>query len=227
MKRIVLYTFISLGFVSCKKKSELAPTPAIAVLQSPVKNESCNTGKILSATESSVTFNWSLTKNAESYELSIKNLLTNDLTSVTTDVNLASVTLKRNTPYSWFVTAKSSKTTSTSKSEVWKFYNSGLSATSYAPFPAEIITPKMNDVAAVANNRTTLTWAGLDVDNDIAAYDIYFGNNSTPPLFQANVAANITSLSVTVNPNTYYWKVVTKDSKGNTSDSGVFMFVVN
>jgi hypothetical protein len=65
------------------------------------------------------------------------------------------------------------------------------------------------------------------VDNDIAGYDVYFGANPSPALYQGNLAPTVTTLSVTVTTNTYYWKVITKDGKGNSSDSGVFKFVVN
>ena len=213
--------------LSCKKKSEPIPAPDAAILSTPLKNESCNTGTVISATESTVVFNWAVAKNTETYELSIKNLLSNESSSQVVTSNTASVTLKRNTPYSWYVTSKSSKTAVITKSEVWKFYNSGLTATSYAPFPAEIVAPKMNDIATVSGGKVTLSWAGLDVDNDIIGYDVYFGANPSPALYQGNLAANVTTLSVTVTTNTYYWKVISKDVKGNSSDSGVFKFVVN
>lgn len=215
------------AFFSCKKKSDPIPAPSAALLTSPLKNESCNTGTVLSNTESTVVFNWAIAKNTETYELSIKNLLSNEICSQIAISNTATATLKRNTPYSWFVTSKSSKTAEINKSEVWKFYNAGPTSTNYAPFPAEIVAPKMNDVATLSGGKVILSWTGLDVDKDITGYDIFFGANSSPALYQGNLAANVTTLNVTASTNTYYWKVITKDSKGNSSDSGVFKFVVN
>jgi hypothetical protein len=227
MRRIGIYILLVSVLFSCKKKSEPIPAPSAALLTSPLKNESCNTGTALSATESTVVFNWAIASNTETYELSIRNLLSNEVSTKIASSNTASATLKRNTPYSWFVTSKSSRTAEINKSEVWKFYNAGLSTTSYAPFPAEIVAPKMNDIAIVSGGKATLSWTGLDVDNDIVGYDVYFGANASPVLYQGNLAANVTTLSVTVTTNTYYWKIITKDSKGNSSDSGVFKFVVN
>jgi hypothetical protein len=36
----------------------------------------------------------------------------------------------------------------------------------------------------------------------------------------------LNNVSVT-SKNTYYWKIVTKDSQGNSSDSDIFVFKVN
>ena len=227
MKQIGIYILLIGVLISCKKKNEPIPAPDAAILSTPLKNESCNTGTIISATESTVVFNWAIAKNTETYELNIKNLLTSEVLNTVATSNTASVTLKRNTPYSWFVKSKSSKTAEATQSEVWKFYNSGPINTFFAPFPADIIAPKMGDVATVTAGKVTLIWAGLDVDNDISGYDVYFGTGASPALFQANLASNVTTLSITATSNTYYWKVISKDSKGNSSDSGVFMFKVN
>jgi len=53
------------------------------------------------------------------------------------------------------------------------------------------------------------------------------GTTNSPSVLQSNLTTSVLN-NVTVNSAvTYYWKVVTKDLKGNTSDSGVYSFTVN
>ncbi|HEY0667793.1 MAG TPA: hypothetical protein VGD22_06430, partial [Sphingobacteriaceae bacterium] len=119
-----------------------------------------------------------------------------------------------------------SKSTVTVKSAVWKFYNSGPGVTAYAPFPAEILSPAMGQVVTPISGKITLDWEGSDVDGDIINYDVYIGTGSTPALLKEKLTASVLS-DVSVNSNTtYYWKIITRDSKGNTSDTGVHQFKV-
>jgi len=201
------------------------PAPAKALLTAPAQNEACITGTDISASQSSVTFTWSAAANAESYDVVIKNLLTNTSSTHAATQTTLQIPLLKGTPYSWYVKAKTTKTTSTSQSDIWKFYNSGNAQTSYAPFPAEAINPAFG--TNVLAGKVTLKWTGSDVDDDIVSYAIYLGITSTPALLNGNVAVKELP-DVTVSANTtYYWKVVTKDSAGNTSDSGVFQFKVD
>lgn len=231
MKRL-LFPIICFTVLSCGKGGGSAPQPAInppakATLSLPAQNEACTTGTIISATESTVSFTWQTAANTDSYELTVKNLNTNAVINRTTSSTAADVILARNTPYSWFVTSKSTKTTTTAQSDTWKFYNSGPGVVAYAPFPAEILSPTMNQAVTASGGKITLDWNGSDVDNDITTYDIYLGTTTTPAVLQSNVTASIlTNVSVS-SGTSYYWKVVTKDSKGNTSDSGLYRFSVN
>lgn len=228
--RLISIYIILLLLISCGKKKAavpVAPSPSAATLTAPAQNEACNTGTTVSATESTVQLLWSAASNAESYEVSIKNLLNNATITQSSASNTLSVNLLINTPYSWYVTSKSSKTSATALSEIWKFYNSGPGILNYAPFPAEIISPTYNQSVNAANGKITLDWNGNDVDNDISTYDVYLGTTNNPALLQANLTASIIN-DVAVNASTtYYWKVVTKDSKGNSSDSGLFKFTIN
>jgi hypothetical protein len=231
MKRLIFLLICLIGF-SCGKGGGSNPQPAInppakAILSLPAQNEACTTGTVISATESTVSFTWQTAANADSYELSIKNLNTNAVISRTTSSTSENVILARNTPYSWYVTSKSTKITTTAQSDTWKFYNSGPGTVAYAPFPAEILSPTMNQAVTASAGKITLDWNGTDVDNDITTYDIYLGTTSTPALLQSNVTASILSNVSVNNATSYYWKVITKDSKGNTSDSGLYRFSVN
>ncbi len=226
MKKHLLLLLLCLSVLGCKKPKKVDP-PTKAVLSLPSNNEACTSGTIVSTTLSSIVFKWAASQNAESYELSIKNLETGVTTTQTTTAAELSVTLARNTPYSWTVKSISSKTSTTAQSDTWKFYNVGEALTSYAPFPAEIVTPKMAQRMTPVAGKISLDWTGSDVDSDIANYDIYLGTTTSPTLLKANqVDSALPDVAVNAG-TTYYWKVITRDNKGNTSDSGIFIFYTN
>jgi hypothetical protein len=210
------------------KQDTPTPPPGKATLTFPAQNSVCTTGTVLSDTLSSITFTWTASTNTDSYEVDIINLLTNSLKTQTVNTNQISVNLTRNTPFSWYIVSKSNKVSNTAQSDVWKFYNSGLGVSSHPPFPADLTSPGFGqNVSASAFGTVNLTWTGSDVDNDIIGYDLYFGTTSAPPVFITNIP-NMYSNSVNVvSGKTYYWKVVTKDSQGNTSDSDVYQFTVD
>ena len=215
---------------SCKKSSSPEPVknPAKSVLSFPAQNEACTTGTIISNTQSSIEFKWNKSENTDSYELVLKNLESGTITNHPAGANnQLTITLTRNTPYSWYIISKLAASTSPAQSETWKFYNAGPATSSYAPFPADALTPVMGANVTATGGKVTLSWTGSDADNDIASYDVYLGTTNTPAVLSANVKASPLA-DVAVNANTtYYWKVITKDAKGNTSDSGVYQFKVN
>jgi hypothetical protein len=235
MKKLGLYILILTGIITACSKGSDSPAPVVtpekAVLRLPAKDEVCLNGVSVSNTESTVRFEWTNANNAQSYELVIKNLLTNTLTNRVVNTNFIDINLLKDTPYSWYVISKSSKTSATAESDTWKFYNAGSGKTNYAPFPAEIVSPTYNQ--AVGSGNINLQWKGADTDNDITGYEVYFGtsetdvNNKSSSLSRT-VAANLSSTAVTTNPGTtYYWKVITKDAKNNSSDSGLYKFRTN
>jgi hypothetical protein len=229
--------FLLIGYVlvlSCGKKDTQEPippvpvpqAPAAAVLTFPLQNEECTAGVVVSSTQSTIPFSWNSAENAESYEVHVKNLENGISLSQSTMQTSLGLTLNRNTPYSWYIVSKSSKSATATTSATWKFYNSGPGKTTYAPFPAEIVSPAMGQKLS-AVEKITLDWNGNDVDEDILNYDVYFGSSQSPALFKEKVLESILH-EVNVNPNTtYYWKVITRDKEGNSSDSGVFMFSMN
>lgn len=200
--------------------------PAQAVLTFPLQNSACTTGTVLSNTQSSITFTWQASANTDSYEVDIKNLLTNVTTSQTTSTNQLTVTLSRNTPFSWDVISKSSQSANTAQSATWKFYNSGLGVSSHPPFPADLLTPGLTQSVTNQGNAINLTWSGSDADNDIAGYDVYFGTAVSPPLLKSGVPDMFLNNVSVASGYTYYWKIVTKDSQGNSSDSDIYQFAV-
>jgi hypothetical protein len=203
----------------------LAPEKSTLVF--PAQNQVCTQGAVVSATQSTITFKWNSAANAESYDLNLTNLFTGSTSTQTSNQAQMDITLARNTPYSWSIVSKSSKNTTTAQSDTWKFYNAGPGVVNYAPFPAEAVSPILGQTVTATGGKITLSWTGSDADNDIVSYDVYFGTTTTPALYQANVTAmSVANVTVT-SGNTYYWKIITRDAQGNTSDAGIFSFKVN
>lgn len=226
MRKGLLFLVIIILYQSCggKKSAPIpATTPGKAVLATPAKNSLCVTGAAISATESSVTFSWNASDNTDEYDLVVKNLLTSTISNQTTPLTQLAVTLLQNTPYSWYIVSKSKKNSTTTQSDSWKFYNSGSGIITYAPFPAEIISPAPNEI--ITSATADLSWKGSATDpSTIANYDIYFGSTNTPLVFKTNLTDTVLKSVNLASNTTYYWRVVTRDISGNTSDSGLFQF---
>ncbi len=220
---ILLVLFFLAG---CKNNPPVLP-PSKATLIFPEKNSACVTGAIISDSQSSITFTWNSADHADKYTLQLKNLLTGLITTKTVTNNQLTDTLLRNTPYSWFVRAKSNSSPITSQSDTWRFYNSGLGVNSHPPFPADNLSPALGAVATVVSAKINLTWTTADPDNDITGYDVYFGTTTTPASIKTNITTTFVNDIAVVSGTKYYWKVITKDAAGNTSDSGLFQFTVN
>lgn len=196
--------------------------PEVATLVSPIKNEECNQGNIISKTESTVVFQWNKSNNTNNYTIVVKNLNTDAVQEKTTSSNTTSLTLLRGVPYSWHVISKSDKTTKIATSETWNLFNAGEAEENYAPFPASIISPKMG---STTTNPVNLEWLGSDLDNDISTFDIYLGTTNPPTQLQKENTNTSIESNVLLNSDTvYYWMVVTKDQAGNTSKSPIFEF---
>ncbi|WP_299114850.1 hypothetical protein [uncultured Winogradskyella sp.] len=188
----------------------------------PFESSLCTEGTNITPTESTVLFEWEPNNNAQSYILSIENLSTNSITEYETEDFIYPVTIERAIAYRWFVNYVYNN--EILESEIWNFYNAGEAIQTYPPFQAEIISPTMAETLP-STNSVTLLWSGSDVDNDIVGYDVYIGTSNPPVVDTTNITVN--QLQITVTPgNIYYWKVVTKDAAGNTSESSVFQFSI-
>jgi len=204
---------------------EQSIVPAVAKLIFPDNNTECNEGTNITATQSTVEFRWEESDNTVSYEVILTDLITGMEVSTEALENDINITIKRGTPYSWYVVSTSS-TGDEATSDTWKFYNSGDGISSYAPFPATIVSPSAD--ALVTGTSIALEWSGTDVDNDIEKYIIYRGTESDNLSEVGQVESPITSITIDVSSgNTYYWKVICVDSKGNTSESSISKFEVN
>ncbi|TSD64004.1 hypothetical protein FFF34_015700 [Inquilinus sp. KBS0705] len=227
MKRILTIAVVLL-IAACAKKVEVKQqiAPDKTDLVKPLKDLTCNNGTVISATESSVVFEWNRAANNDSYELTVTNLLTQKIIKQQATTTTATLTLQRNTPYSWYVTGKYNKTLALTQSDTWKFYNAGAGTVSYAPFPAEIIAPTFGQILSPASGKINLKWKGSAVDNNIVSYTVYFGPKSSPDVFRDQLTDQFINDVVVSKGTTYYWRIVTVDTNGNTSDSGIKNFFI-
>lgn len=194
-----------------------------ATLVFPLNNSECTTGESISTTESRITFEWNEAQNADVYYVYVKNLNTQTTLQYNAGNNTTlEVTLLKGVPYSWYVTSKTNNSNEFVQSEKWKFYNSGEGIINYIPFPAEAVSPEIS--STIVGPTIDLVWNGSDVDDDIVEYKVYFDTNTNPTtLIGTTAQENLTEIP-TVSNTYYYWKVVTKDSAGNTSNSPIFQF---
>ena len=230
MKKALLVFSVLLLLLNCERDDvdphQIADNPTKALLVFPYKNSECNEGTNITATESTVFFEWKPAENTDEYELILSNLSTADQASFMTAETKIPIVLKRGTPYSWYVVSRSNKVDSTAQSETWKFYNAGEGIESYAPFPAEIIAPLMAETISSSSGVITLDWDGSDADNDIAGYDVYFSTTNPPDPFVNNLQESVLTDVQVESGSIYYWSVTTKDAHGNSSDSGIFQFKI-
>ncbi len=222
--RFLAVCIVAILMLGCKKKEAPKP-PESASLLFPAKSSECTTGQDISATSSQVEFKWKASINTETYELIVTNLNNGNKQDIITQATTARLPLEKGTPYSWLVISKKAEVLQTATSEIWQFYNSGFETT-YAPFPAQIVEPKMGTtIFKDINNDVTLEWNGADVENDIVGFDLYFSTENPPETLDASLGPNEVTTKVAVTSEmVYYWKVITRDSEGNTSDSGIFEF---
>lgn len=201
------------------------PDPMAATLVFPDNNTECNEGTVIDETQSSVTFQWNASQNTDTYEVNLRNLDDNTSSKTNASTNEAVITLLRGIPYEWFVISKATGTTVTATSATWKFYNQGPGVENYAPFPAEVVNP-LRGSSVASTGTIALEWSGSDVDDDIVDYEILFGTDAVPAT-SLGTTANTTIDANIVSGQIYYWRVITNDSQGNTSQSEIFDFRVN
>lgn len=201
--------------------------PTSSTLLRPLNNTACLSGISVDANNSKITFSWQAASNTETYNLVVKNLVSAEQHTYTVSDTTQDLVLSKGQPYSWYVVSKSSKTTTTAQSEVWKFYEAGNPTSSYAPFPAKVVAPADNAIIAsggASQVNVLLQWNATDIDNDIISYTVYLDVKDASTKISSSSAVNA-SLSLS-SGKTYYWRVETTDSAGNSSDSGANTFTI-
>jgi len=226
MMRIITILIFSVLLVGCgggKKDPPKAPDAARLVF--PLKSSQCNTGVDVTPNTSTVTFEWQAGANTDSYRLVVINLNTGGIKETQTMTPAASLVIDKGEPFEWYVISSNEKSEERTQSETWRFYNAGA-VTTYIPFPAEIVAPESGSSVAVdLNNEISLEWSSSDIDNDVISFEVYYGTVNPPETLVASPSVSITNLKVDAMTNTvYYWRVITIDAEGNSSDSGVFDF---
>jgi len=198
--------------------------PGSVSLVFPENNSECTEGQSVNDTQSTITFMWEEATNADSYEVHVRNLNTNDINTINANTNERAISLAKNTPFEWFVISKAVGSNQSPSSAKWRFYNAGEGVENYAPFPAAVVSPTRGQAIA-STTSVNLEWNGTDVDNDIDEYEVFFGTSTNPTVSlgttqQTSITANVSS------GQTYYWRVKTIDEAGNSSQSEVFDFRV-
>ena len=167
---------------------------------------------------------WEDSPNNDSYTLKLTNLNSGVSKVLETNLNEFPVIILRGVPYSWSVISEVENNPETVESETWKFYNAGLSSVNHPPFPAEVISPVMG--SSIDSGSIVLRWQSSDVDNDIASHNILI-DTVNPPISEISGSSdNFINVDV-AEGQIYYWRVITIDVEGNTSNSEVFQFKVN
>ena len=227
MKRFFQSLGIFVLLWSCGGNDDPPPAPEGANLIFPSENSECTTGVSVNETQSQVTFEWQTSANTDSYTLNVVNLDTNVPQTISTAATSASLSITKGAPYSWSVNSLNSKSDQIATSETWLFYNSGAQTT-YAPFPAQLVSPVSGStVQKDIANEVTLIWLGADVDNDIESFEVLFSDQNPPTTSVGTTTSETMEFTVGVVSNTvYFWKIITTDQEGNTSDSGLFEFKV-
>lgn len=223
-----IFILVALGMViSCgggDETSEMVSSPTVTTLIFPQDNTECNEGTIVSDFESEVIFMWEDSPNNDSYTLKLTNLNSGVSKVLETNLNEFPVIILRGVPYSWSVISEVENNPETVESETWKFYNAGLSSENHPPFPAEVISPVMG--SSIDSGSIVLRWQSSDVDNDIASHNILI-DTVNPPISEISGSSdNFINVDV-AEGQIYYWRVITIDVEGNTSNSEVFQFKVN
>ena len=226
MIRNIALASIMVLLISCGK-DDSPPAPEGANLVFPEENSECTTGVSVNSTLSQVTFQWAASAHTDSYTLSVVNLETNVPQTISTVATSASLSIAKGTPFAWTVTSISSESDQTAVSETWLFYNAGAETT-YPPFPAQVINPISGaTVQKDLANEVLLEWEGADADSDLASFEVFFAEENPPTTSLGTLDPGTMELSVAVGSDTvYYWRIITTDLEGNSSDSGVFDFKV-
>ncbi|MCV6631528.1 MAG: hypothetical protein OIF50_16890 [Flavobacteriaceae bacterium] len=223
--RLIYIWCLLLLFTGCGSNKDRDPSPSSLIF--PEKDSECTTGNSIDNNFSVVTFRWQPASHTDMYRLVLKNLDDQSEQSFSTSETSMAITLKKRTPYQWYIESLSNTTSMTAKSASWRFYNAAEGVSNYAPFPATIIHPQSGASVQIDNlGQVVLEWQTTDVDGDLDNYTVYLDTNNPP---STEIATNIAARSVkaALIPNTiYYWMVKSTDLKGNSSNSGVYQFRV-
>lgn len=215
------YSFLLLLLLAIACEKEVIITPNTPLLIGPKNNNNCSTETVITSKKSQVNFSWQTALNADEYELVIRNIDTNFDTKLTTFRHFSAVVLDRGQQYSWWVISKYIEDETFSKSSVWNFYLEGPQLSSHFPFPATLLIPNANEQISLNDGKYIFSWEATDLDNDIIEYDLYLGTNPDElKLIIERLSKKSVEFSLESN-QFYYWKVMTRDSEGNVSNSNI------
>jgi len=152
-------------------------------------------------------------------------LVSNDQPGTTYDPG----TLAYNTKYYWKITATDNHAVS-AIGPLWNLTTETPPPPNNPPNTPSNPTP--SDLATgILIKDVDLSWTSGDPDpEDTVTYDVYFGNNPTPPLSETIGPCPATQLPMTYDPGTlvnhvtYFWKIVARDNHGVTTEGPLWDF---
>ena len=96
MRKIaLLFGGLFLIIISCTEEDPLPVDPGIAILISPINQETCFDGVSINDTQSNIEFNWFAASDAISYEIVVSNLLTQSTQTYNASTNQTTIALTR------------------------------------------------------------------------------------------------------------------------------------
>jgi hypothetical protein len=136
-----------------------------------------------------------------------------------TDTKLIVDELENGETYYWTVIPRLNNINGTCLSGVWSF-------TVDIPLPKVILLTPANG-SVITSTRPTLIWALEYNGLSIVKYNIYFGTDINPGIYQNNITTNYFSTDFTLEDNTtYYWYVVPFAGNLKGYPSSVWSFTV-
>lgn len=100
---------------------------------------------------------------------------------------------------------------------------STIPATS-APNCATLTAPTNGNTSVAVNPSITLSWTAPTSGDSASSYDVYLGTTPNPTTLLGNFTTTSTKVTGLTPLTTYYWKVVSKNSIGNTNSCSEFSF---
>lgn len=181
--------------------------------------------------DNTINFQWNAATDADGDPITYRVQIATDRDLVnivedrTTTTNSITLTLQQGVAYYWHVTAVDNSGEASEPSPTLAFYTSGPGITNYAPFTAALNSPT-ND-SDVPSGSVNLDWTGADTDtDDILTYDLFFGENSEPPLLQSGL--NVENFNVSTSAGTtYFWRIDTIDNSNIKTIGQVWTFTAN
>ena len=209
---------------TCSKSS--IPEPDSALLTTPENRNTC-VPLSTTATQGVVNFGWEEAQNTDSYEVFVRNNITQTEQKKSADLTSTTFTLDRGVPYSWWVVSSSEASAVDTKSKVWSFYLEGIQQETFLPFSALLNNPQDEQEVTLSSGEINLQWTGSDLDDDIAHYQVYIGTNADQmTLVQDNQITSSYSVLLDVG-QTYFWQIITVDQRGNKSQSAIQSFTTS
>jgi len=95
-----------------------------------------------------------------------------------------------------------------------------------AAYPAAPQSPQPANGAMFYRGETTLSWGPPVTGCDPLTYDLYLGQEDTPPLVASGLYSATYQVEHLERPATYYWRVVAHDRQGDETVGPLWQFQV-